>query len=181
MRKYLILALMLAALILSAAAKPESFTIGSYKVSFDLNRTEEHKTSIAKPMYSATFNGILYTGYGAQVVQAEPPYYLITVVIMQYKSPIKLGYGDETTKRLLSDNGGCKEVKTAKRIIDGHQGFLTTSSECQNDTEGFVAQCLHDGTSGLGNVECLIASTYPWDEGTSSLLRTIHIEKQAGS
>ncbi len=178
MRKYLIPALVLVALILSADAKPESFVLGPYKVSLDLNKTEDHKVFIAKPIYSATFSGILYTGYGAQVIQTEPPHHLITVVIMQYKSLINLGPTDEITKRLLSNNGGCKEVVTAKRIIDGHQGYLISSSKCQNDTQGFVAQYLLDEAKGLGKTECLIASTYPWDDGTSDLLKTIHIEKQ---
>lgn len=181
MRNYLILAFVLAALILSAAAKPESFALGQYRVSFDLNKTEKHTISIAKPIFSATFDNILYTGYGAQVIQAEPPHHLITVVIMQYKSPINLGPADETTKRLLSNNGGCREVATAERTIDGHQGYLTSSSKCQNDTQGFVAQYLLDGAKGSGKVECLIASTYPWDDGTWRLLETIHIEKQPGT
>ncbi|MGA9099499.1 MAG: hypothetical protein WB392_11285 [Methanotrichaceae archaeon] len=168
------------ATILSAAAEPVSFTLGSYTVRFDLNTTDEHKVVIAKPYYSATFSGILYTGYGAQVLQVEPPHSLVTVVIMQYKRPINLGSEDSTTKRLLSDNGGCKEVATTERVIDGHQGYLTTSGECKNSTQGYVAQYLLDDIKGSGKVECLIASTYPWGNGTSSMLNTIHIVKQPG-
>lgn len=165
----------------SAASEPVSFILGSYKVSFDLNTMDEQKVAIAKPIYSATFSGIHYTGYGAQVLQTEPPHSIITIVIMQYKSPISLGSEDSTTKRLLSDNGGCKEVATTERLIDGHQGYLATSSECQNNTQGFVAQYLLDDIKGYGKVEVLIASTYPWDKGTSSMLKTIHILKQIES
>ncbi len=175
------LAFILIAQIMSVAAEPVSFTLGSYKVSFDLNTRDEPKVVVAKPIYSATFNGILYTGYGAQVLQVEPPHSLITVVIMQYKGLINLGSEDSMTKRLLSDNGGCKEVATTKRVIDGHQGYLTTSSECQNSTQGYVAQYMLDDIKGSGKVECLIASTYPWENGTSSMFKTIHIIKQPGS
>lgn len=170
----------LMAQIIFADAEPVSFTLGSYKVSFDLNRTDEYKVLIAKPIYSATFNGVLYTGFGAQVLQTGPPRNLITIAIMQYRSPISLGSEDVMTKSLLSDNGGCKEVATAKRVIDGRQGYLASGGECRNSTQGFVAQYLLDDGSGSGRVECMIASTYPWEEGTSSLLKTIHIEELSG-
>jgi hypothetical protein len=181
MIKYSIIIPMLIALILSATAKPESFSLGQYKVSFDLNRAEDHEISIAKPMYSATFRDIPYVGYGAQIIQFEPQYNLITIVVMEYKSPINLESADETTKRLLSNNGGCEEIMTSQYTIDGHQGYLTSSKKCQNDTQGFIAQYLLDGAKGSGSIECLIASTYPWNDGTLSLLKTIHIEKQSGS
>lgn len=173
-----LLAFITIAHIFFAAAEPVSFDLGSYKVSFDLNTTDDYKVLIAKPIYSATFSGVLYTGYGAQVLQTGPPHNLITVAIMQYKSPISLGPEDAMTKRLLSDNGGCKEVAIAKRVIDGHQGYLASGSECRNSTQGFVAQYLLDDVSGSERTECLIASTYPLEKGTSSLLRTIHIQKQ---
>jgi hypothetical protein len=97
---------------------------------------------------------------------------------MEYRSPINLESADETTKRLLSDNGGCEEVIISQYVIDGRQGLLTISNKCQNDTQGFVAQYLLDGAKGSGSIECLIAPTYSWDDGTSSLLKTIRIEKQ---
>lgn len=165
---------------ISAGAEQVSFALGSYKLSFDLSTADECRVVIAKPIYSATFSGILYTGYGAQVLQAGPPHNLITVVIMQYKRPISLGSEVEATKRLLSDSGGCGKVVTAERVIDGHRGYLTNSSKCENGTRGFVAQYMLDGAKGSGEAECLIASTYPWEEGTLSLLNTIHIEKQSG-
>ncbi len=184
MRGYLILAValqivLLAALLatLPALAKVESFTLGSYKVSYDLNETSEHDTVIAKPRYSETFSGIAYVGYGAQITMLEPPHYLITMAIIEYRYPVLLGPINGTTNRLLSTNSDCKNVETVQRTIDDHRGYLTTSSGCRNDTEGFVTQFLLDGTGESGTAECLIASTYPRESGTSSLLKTIHIER----
>jgi hypothetical protein len=93
MRIYLILAVMLAALLvtLPSLAKQESFTLGSYKVSYDLDNPSEHNISIAKPRYSETFSGIAYVGYGAQLASAEPPHFLITIAIIEYKYPVLLG------------------------------------------------------------------------------------------
>jgi len=181
MRIYLILAVILLTALVSlpALAKPESFEIGSYKVSYDLNGTSEHNISIAKPRYSETFGGIMYAGYGAQVISAEA-HFLITIAIIEYKYPILLEPSTGATNKLLSANSDCRNVVTVRRTIDGHQGYLTNSSVCRNDTQGFVAQFLLDGIGDSGKAECLIASTYPWENGTSSLLNTIHIERLPG-
>ncbi len=184
MRKYLSLVVILAVILLTALvslpalAKPESFEIGSYKVSYDLNSTSEHNISIAKPRYSETFGGIMYVGYGAQVISAEA-HFLITIAIIEYKYPILLEPSTGATNKLLSENSDCRDVVTVRRNIDGHQGYITNSSDCRNDTHGFVAQFLLDGQEDSGKTECLIASTYPWENGTSSLLETIHIKNQS--
>ena len=182
MRRYLILAVILLTALVSlpSLAKQESFEIGSYLVSYDLNNTSEHSISIAKPRYSETFSGIAYVGYGAQVTSVEPPHFLVTVAIIEYKYPILLEPSIGSTNRLLSANSDCRNVVTVRRSIDGHQGYLTNSSVCRNETQGFVAQFLLDGKEESGKVECLIASTYPWRNGTSSLMNTIHIERLPG-
>jgi len=178
MRIYLILAVILLTALVSlpALAKPESFELGSYRVSYDLNNTSEHNISIAKPRYSETFGGIMYVGYGAQVLSAEARF-LITIAIIEYKYPILLEPSTGATDKLLSANSDCRNVVTVRCNIDGHRGYLTNSSDCLNDTHGFVAQFLLDGQGDSGKTECLIASTYPWENGTSSLLETIHMER----
>jgi hypothetical protein len=185
MRKYLILVVILAAILLTALvslpalAKPESFELGSYRVSYDLNSALEHNITIAKPRYSETFGGIMYVGYGAQVTSADANF-IITIAIIEYKYPILLEPSTGATNKLLSANSDCRNVITVRRIIDGHRGYLTNSSDCRNDTHGFVAQFLLDGQEDAGKTECLIASTYPWENGTSSLLETIHMERLSG-
>jgi hypothetical protein len=121
----------------------------------------------------------MYVGYGAQLTSAEA-HFLVTIAIIEYKYPILLEPSIGMTNRLLSANSDCRNVVTLRRIIDGHQGYLTNSSVCQNDTHGFVAQFLLDGKGESGKAECLIASTYPWESGTSSLLNTIHIKRLPG-
>jgi hypothetical protein len=185
MRKYLILVVILAVILLTALvslpalAKPESFEIGSYLVSYDLNSMSEHNITIAKPRYSETFGGIMYVGYGAQVTSADARF-LITMAIIEYKHPILLEPSIGETNKLLSANGDCRNVVTVRRNIDNHQGYLTNSSDCRNDTHGFLAQFLLDGQGDSGKTECLIASTLPWENGTSSLLKTIHMERLSG-
>jgi len=185
MRRYLILLVILAVILLTALvslpalAKPESFELGSYKVSYDIINTSEHNISIAKPRYSETFSGITYVGYGAQLTFAQPRF-LVTIAIIEYKYPILLEPSIGTTNKLLSANSDCRKVITLRRNIDGYRGYITNSSDCRNDTQGFVAQFLLDGVGDSGKTECLIASTYPWENGTSSLLKTIHIERLPG-
>jgi hypothetical protein len=99
---------------------------------------------------------------------------------MEFRNPINLGSANEATKQLLSDNGGCAQVTTSQYIIDGHQGYLTRYCKYSKALWGFIPQYLLDSTKGSGSIECLIASTYPRDNGSSELLKTIHIEKQAG-
>jgi hypothetical protein len=172
----LVLILLTALVTLPASAKPESFELGSYKVSYDLNSTSEHNITIAKPRYSETFDGIMYVGYGAQVTSADA-HFLITIAIIEYKSPILLEPSIGATNKLLSANSDCRNVVTVRRKIDDHQGYLTNSSDCRNDTHGFLAQFLLDGQEDSGKTECLIASTFPWENGTSSMLNTIHLER----
>ena len=181
MRGYLILAVILLTALVSlpALAKPESFELGSYLVSYDLKSTSEHNISIAKPRYSETFSGITYVGYGAQVTSTEA-HFLVTIAIVEYKYPVLLGPSIGMANKLLSTNSDCRNVVTVRRNVDGRPGYLTNSSVCRNDTKGFVAQFLLDGTGESGRVECLIASTYPWENGTSSLLKTIHIKRLPG-
>ncbi len=180
MSRYLILVVILVAVVsVPAAAKQESFELGSYSVSYDLNNTSEHSITIAKPRYSETFSGIAYVGYGAQVTSVELPHFLVTIAIIEYKYSILLEPSIGSANKLLSANSDCGNVATVRRNIDGHQGYLTNSSACRNDTQGVVAQFLLDGVDS-GKVECLIASTYPWRNGTSSLLNTIHIERLPG-
>jgi hypothetical protein len=182
MRKYLILVVILAAILLialvslPALAKPESYELGSYRVSYDLNSTSEYSITIAKPRYSETFEGLMYVGYGAQVTSAEASF-LITMAIIEYKYPILLKPPTGATDELLSANSDCRNVVTVRRNIDGHQGYLTKSSDCRNDTHGFVAQFLLDSQGDSGKTECLIASTFPWENGTFNRLKTIHMER----
>ena len=184
MRKYLILVVILAVVLLTALvslpalAKPESFELGSYRVSYDLNSTMAHNISIAKPRYSETFVGITYVGYGVQVTSADARF-LITMAIIEYKYPILLEPSTGATDKLLSENSDCRNIVTVRCNIDGHRGYLINSSGCRNDTHGFVAQFLLDGQGDSGKTECLIASTYPWENGTSSLLETIHMERMS--
>ena len=124
MRIYLILAVILLTALVSlpALAKPESFEIGSYRVSYDLNSTSEHNISIAKPRYSETFSGITYVGYGAQLTFDEPRF-LVTIAIIEYKYPILLEPSIGTTNKLLSANSDCRKVITLRRNIDGYRGL----------------------------------------------------------
>ena len=66
------------------------------------------------------------------------------------------------------------DVQTAGRKIDGHDGAVVSGTSIMSGMEvnTYVARYYLSSTTIVD-----LMSSYPWDEGTLSLLKTIHVEK----
>ena len=67
----------------------------------------------------------------------------------------------------------CRNVQAATRKIDGTMGGIA-SGECEEYPRYIVYYV--SPSEPLTRIE--IISTYPWDEGTRQLLKTMHVEKR---
>lgn len=88
----------------------------------------------------------------------------------------------ELERNVLLKSDNTYDVQAAGRNIDGFGGAVTSGNTRVNTGitfDAYVAMCFISSTTNVG-----IVSTYPWDEGTLQLLKTIHVEytgRSAGS
>jgi len=174
---YLIMSLIISSsLIMPTIAEQENFILGPYAVSFDMGIDELMNWVVSEPINSESMDGSLtFTKYSATVAMlTESQFYselkrlgrtpssgTAIINIIQYNST-----RDESangTKTMI-------QSATSKRTIDGRNGTIGSS---KRDTFTlYVADWWVEN-----NTIASVISTYPWDEGTLSLLKTIHIEK----
>ena len=181
MRSIAIVAL-LALLIMPCIAVTDSVTTGPYKISFDLGMPKEAYTvEVTSPKTSESLSGVVSTDY---------------VVTMTNKTANEVGLGNRVTlllnsyegdhtvydqndlvqavKYLISGLDYTYDIQAAERKIDNSYGSIASGKSRANivTTDAYVAKYYPSSTTDM-----TIFSTYPWDEGTLSLLKTIHVEK----
>lgn len=178
--KYLIaIPLMLLALIPPVIAEQENLILGPYEVSFDLGIEDLTNWVVNEPIKSESMDGNLtfakYSANSGTLTESQfyselkrlgrsPSIGYATIQITQYNST-----EDESV------NGTKTMIQTvvpriSKRIIDGRNGYI--GSRTTGTVTSYVADWWVEN-----NTSALITSTFPWDEGTLSLLKTIHVEK----
>lgn len=167
--------IMCSALVIPVIAEQENFILGTYKVSFDLGIEDLRNWVVDGPKNSESMDGSYFTAYSVH----EAP-----ITESQFYSELKrLGHTPSSDTAIIniiqynstrdeSANGTKTMIQsaTSKRTIDGRNGTIGSS---KRDTFTlYVADWWVEN-----NTIASVISTYPWDEGTLSLLKTIHIEK----
>ena len=167
----MMLIIVLSLLLVSVSlAKHESLIMGPYKVSFDLNTTQEYKVNNATNKPSETYCGVKYETY-TTVLYNNNNFALITIASFADKmNKNDIQYNVEDFLRGLN----YYNIETHNRTIDNQSGVLSVGVDSNGDCM-FAAQYWPTfNTSGDTNV--LIESNYPWDNETLSLLKTIRIK-----
>jgi hypothetical protein len=84
---------------------------------------------------------------------------------------------ERATRNVLSDEFGAYNIETALRIIDGSNGAIA-SGDFAGDK---VYNAMYNVKTGPSprHLVCSIFSDYPWEEGTLTLFKTLHIERNA--
>mgnify|MGYP000859072100 FL=1 len=175
--------IMCSALVIPVIAEQENFILGTYKVSFDLGIEDLRNWVVDGPKNSESMDGSYFTAYSvheAPITESQfyselkrlgraPSADAVSISIYQYNSTDDLSMNGTATKveALLKEKIGCT---INKRTIDGRRG--TIGSQIKDDHTTYVADWWVEN-----NTSAFVVSTYPWDEGTLSLLKTIHIEK----
>jgi hypothetical protein len=174
--KQLIIFLVILLLTSVSSAKYEALTLGPYKVSFDLNTTQEYNINVAKPIQSGTYGGTKYTAYMFDLEDCDLNIPVARITVFSYndssmdKSIEKM---DSSTKQSLYSLG-YHNIKTNNRIIDGQQGILGPGD--RHDAPSLFFAVYWPDTPSIGDTWVSIRSIYPWEPETSSLLKTIHVE-----
>jgi hypothetical protein len=160
----------------TAIAKPETNTIGPYKVSFDLNTTFNHTVKLAQPIDSPSavlYNLFITTGN----------YTLAQLSIIESKN---LTDSTLPTDKYINElnmiiKGYFKNISLADTEIDGKKGFIYTGLNTKN-MRLFQASYWLDrkdcecGPVSIGTTQVAVTSAYPLNV-TLDLIKTLHIEK----
>jgi len=175
-KNYLIMILIMCfALIMPIVAEQENLALGPYKVSFDLGIEDRMKWIVSDPINSESMDGSLtYTQYSATMLAdlTESEFYAelkrlgrtpssdsVIIKIEQYNSTSDVSMNGTTA--LINS-----PIRISKRTIDGRNGTIGTVG-----TVYLAAWWVENNTSAA------VSSSFPWDKGTLSLLKTIHVEK----
>jgi len=168
----LILFLLLVSL---SSAKQESLIMGPYKVSFDLNTTQAYNINNAIPAtYGETYGGISYVTYTTQINDSNNT----ALIIISYFSSNQMDKEIYAMKSSIQDslsNSPYYDSDIYDRTIDGNAGILGVGENFKGDSQRFLAE-YWPMFNASGDTKIRIQSGYPWENGTLSLLRTIHVE-----
>ena len=168
----IIILIMSFALIVPTIAEQENLALGPYKVSFDMD-IDNLKWDISGPTTSETLAGSTDTSYEA-IRSKSYPGYPLAIYIAEYNFSASEGPGDQQFSQKTVDNAlrnlGCTDIAVKRRSIDGHNAAIGQGID-------ETGQDIYMVDWWMDNATVDIYSYYPWDEGTLSLVKTIHIEK----
>lgn len=170
----LILSLLLVSV---SSAKQESLTMGPYKVSFDLNTTQEYSINNTIPVeYAETYGGISYVIYQTKINDSNN----IAFITVNHFSSNQMNKDIDEMKSNIRDvlsNSPYYDCDTYDRIIDGKSGVLGVGENYEGDSNWFLAE-YWPMFNMSSDTKVSINSYYPWYDGTLSLLKTIHVEME---
>ena len=154
-----------------AFAVPDNIQTGQYNVSFDLGFPKNSYTAKAdSPAATESLDGKSQTVYGITITDKMDSHKTIIIVMTEY-SEIQQGasaYPELMKAALRKTMPGATEY--AIREIDGKTGAIARYS-VSGQTFCIALYYPND------YLVAVLIPTYPWDEGTLSLLKTLHIEK----
>ncbi len=146
-----------------------SEAIGPYKISLslpdDINVTLNPITENKQSFY-----GDKYTNYNLNLITPLNPAYSASISVRENEEEDLLYLGGsvlETMKRL-----GYTSVTPVYNEIDGSPGILVIGNQTT------ALPLIHEAVYILDNqTPVVISSTFPWDNVTSMILKTLHVER----
>jgi hypothetical protein len=183
MLKKFILAFLLVMLVSTLAlAKSDNVTTGPYRVSFDLGLTRDgYNVTINEPLKTEGLSGDKRTEYSVLIANETGLNRFATIRIKNFMTqlPITSGSGwEQALNSINSNDPRISGLRSDARTIDGVSGGIasyTTKLDSGTILDGF--QVDYQPTFDPTHTVVEILSSYPWDEGTLQLLKTIHVEK----
>lgn len=169
MKRFSIAFAALICLSLLASAVPDSVITGPYNVSFDFGF--DSYDIVEKPITNTeTLEGNKYTAYSMTIYNGSYHDSGIAIIgITEF----------EEDQNFPTNEAAVKTFKNAytdatTRSIDGTTGIIT-STELDNGITIYLA--IYHPAFNPKRLNATVISNYPWDEGSLSLIKTIHIEK----
>jgi hypothetical protein len=182
MKKLVLLLMILVWSQIVVLAEPESVVTGNYNVSFDMGFPKgDYNITIDSPKQQEDLSGDITTSY---LIKIENRSEMGLCWIGLSESNSMLGSASPetlalTAKTELDQSLDATNIEIAKRIIDGSNGAIAAGDmEVLGETIK-VYNAMYNVKTGPNprHLVCSIISNFPWEEGTLSLLKTIHIVK----
>jgi hypothetical protein len=160
---------------LTASATFDSITTVPYKISFDLGLPRDaYNVTVADPKSTETLGGDKITIYEISIKNSTPFTFDMMYINLAYQDTAQYSQNlssirqyEVVYKQALESE--YTRVETATREIDGTWGIVARADDAICHVIYYPLIDSH--------LKMVISSTYPWDEGTLSLLKTIHVEK----
>lgn len=179
MKKLILLLVALVCLQTLALAVPNSITAGPYKVTFDIGIPRDAYTiSVRESKETESLSGENITIHFIQIGSDMEKQRMASVLVTESDVPREIPAQRElveTVKKMFLQTDPKYIVQAAGRTIDGFDGAVASGvvhDGIYRSDENYIAIYY---ISALDAVS--ITSSYPWDAGTLSLLKTIHVEK----
>jgi hypothetical protein len=167
----------------AASATPDSVVTGPYKVSFDIGLTRDsYNVTVPDPQLSETLGGEKKTTYSVSILNRTGDYRYILISIIENEKKASIiptgSIWEMALKSLIENRPGVSGFLSDTRTIDGMDGAV--ASMTMDIGSGIISEAFFAYYSAANDPTLVvvgIASTYPWDDGTLQLLKTIHVEK----
>lgn len=172
----------------SAGAVPQNITLGPCNVTFDLGFDESVYGLCTGVVHSETYDGSKYDEYsflsyelvhsetydGAKHGKFYSPSHDMDIIVRSFVDPDRK-WSERSADEwgfLLSLAMPDTYISVVPREIDGNMGCIIMPAYTDG-RKAYMARynVLND------TIEVVVWSTYSWDEGTTNLLNSIHIEK----
>jgi hypothetical protein len=160
-------------------AAPDSAITGPYKVSFDLGleNNSDYLALSTDPITSEALSGDKYTEYSMGIFSKKGE---VTITIKNIEEKLPIINGPAWNQFLISETKDDPQISnfhSSQRTIDGVASAVASFS--QHDSGSVVEKywAMYQPLFDQPHTTVNMISTFPWDEGTLNLLKTIHVEK----
>jgi hypothetical protein len=153
----------------------DSVIAGPYKISFDLGISHDaYNVTVDDPKSTEKLNGDKITTYKINIKNSTPFTFDLVDITLEHQDAAlysqtlsSVRQSEVIYKQALESE--YNRVETATREIDGTWGIVA-------NVENYY-YCIIYYPPADNHLKIVVSSTYPWDEGTLQLLKTIHVEK----
>lgn len=176
MRKIALLSVAIICVQMLALAVPDSVITGPYNISFSLGIPKDaYKIEVEEPKVSESLAGEPSETYTINLIKINSTMPCLAMIDIYKMIQIVLPAEQRLSVNINEVKSlGLSGVQGAMREIDGKDGVVCSGLQISNgipETTYFADYYIS------ANEKVLIYSGIPWDEGTLSLLKTIHIER----
>lgn len=167
--KMLVLAMLLA---MPCVAVPENVTMGPYNVSFDLNLSNStYDIEVMDPIQKESLGGDIEIKHTMKISDSKQLTKKIELDIKENNNTVVLSGSDMASAiRSAMKSTNYDNIQASTRIIDGKDGAIGVGEI--HKIKVYDASYYPDE-----NTIAMMVMTYPWEEGTLSFLKTLHIER----
>lgn len=179
MKKVICTLLLLVLVAATAGAEPDSFQTGPFEVSFDLGLNKsEYDVAVDEPFVEETLSGKFLNKYETHILKnSGEEFAAAQIIVTTFGTPQKAPSAlmEKTLLEMESANPNNYDLDSAQRVIDGQQGVIVSAHSVNLQDLAYDAMYLIRSDPETPLVQ--IISFFPWNEGTLSLLKTIHVRR----